>query len=85
MVSPRDAVRELIAEERLGALVTVVEGPDMGTNAVIDHCHISGIVVDGHGNPRCTGIDGVLDQLLYHRGRTDDHFSGRNFVDQLWC
>lgn len=37
MVTPRDAVRELIANERLGAVVTVVEGRDTGARAAIDH------------------------------------------------
>ena len=30
------AVRDLIKRERLGAVVTVVAGPDLGTKAVID-------------------------------------------------
>ncbi len=37
MVNPElDAIAELKANERLGALVSVVEGPDMGASAVID-------------------------------------------------
>lgn len=35
-VAPLDAVRSLIANERLGAVVTVVEGPDTGCKAVLD-------------------------------------------------
>lgn len=31
-----EAVQRLVAEERLGALVTVVEGPELGAKAVID-------------------------------------------------
>lgn len=31
-----EAVKQLVAEERLGALATVVEGPEIGTKAVID-------------------------------------------------
>jgi len=35
-MSTIDAVRDLIKRERLGAVVTVVAGPDLGTKAVID-------------------------------------------------
>ena len=31
-----EAVKQLVAEERLGALATVVEGSEIGTKAVID-------------------------------------------------
>ncbi len=36
MVSPLAAVRHLVEAERLGAAVTVVEGPDTGTKGVLD-------------------------------------------------
>lgn len=36
MVSPLEAVRRLVEEERLGAAVTVVDGPDAGAKGVID-------------------------------------------------
>jgi len=37
MVTPRDAIRELIANERLGASAVVVHGEDTGARAIIDH------------------------------------------------
>lgn len=37
MVTPREAIRDLIARERLGAVATVVDGDDVGARAVIDH------------------------------------------------
>lgn len=40
--SPLDAVRSLIESERLGAVVTVVEGPDAGCKATLDR--IGGLV-----------------------------------------
>ena len=36
MVTPLDAVRTLVDEERLGAVVTIVEGPSVGSKAVLD-------------------------------------------------
>ncbi len=31
-----EAVRDLVKTQRLGAVITVVAGPDLGTKAVID-------------------------------------------------
>lgn len=42
MVSPLDAVRSLVKAERLGAAVTVIEGPDAGVKGVIDR--IEGVI-----------------------------------------
>ena len=36
MVSPVEAVRHLVEAERLGAVVTVVDGPDTGSKGVLD-------------------------------------------------
>ena len=36
MVSPLRAVRHLVEAERLGAVITVVDGPDTGTKGVLD-------------------------------------------------
>jgi len=42
MVSPLEAIRTLISDERLGAVVTVVYGPGVGTKAVLDR--VNGVV-----------------------------------------
>lgn len=40
MVSPLEAVRRLVEAERLGAVVTVVDGPDTGAKAVLDRTEV---------------------------------------------
>ena len=39
-------------------------------------------VLQVHGYGGGAGVDGVLDQLLDHRGRALDHFAGRDLIDQ---
>jgi hypothetical protein len=34
-------------------------------------------------NSRRTGVDGILDKLLYHRRRSLDDLTGRDLVDQI--
>ena len=48
MVSPLEAVRRLVEVERLGAVVTVVDGPDTGAKGVLDRTEglIAGTIPD---------------------------------------
>ncbi len=59
-----NAIRALVAEERLGATATVVAGPDLGTRAVID---VEQGVVAG-GMPEAFAADVLADatQLMAH-------------------
>ena len=38
---------------------------------------------DGHIDPRGAGVDGVLHQLLHHRGRPFHHLAGRDLVRDM--
>ena len=46
MVSPLQAVQHLVETERLGAVVTVVDGPDTGTKGVLDRADglVAGVI-----------------------------------------
>ena len=39
-------------------------------------------LLDAQAHAACAGVDGVLEQLAYHRGRALDHFTGGDLADQ---
>lgn len=59
-----DAIRALVAEERLGATVTVVAGPDLGTRAVIDA--EQGLVAGRIPEPVAVDVLSDATQLMVH-------------------
>ena len=54
----------------------------LSKSALIDvYCQALAAQLDGHGNARGVGVDGVLDEFLHHARRAFDHFASRNLVD----
>src|SRR5204863_4815383 len=50
---------------------------------VADFDQLAPAVLEDDVDGDCAGVDGVLDQLFDHRGRTLHHLAGRDLVDEF--
>lgn len=82
MIEVLDQVRRLSAEERLGAIVTVVSGPDIGAKAVIDaeHGYVAGVVPDGIGDDVLADARRLM---ANEQNRTLDYGSDGVFIETV--
>ncbi len=83
MVTPiLDAVRRLEDEEQLGALVTVIAGPDTGTKAVIDA--EAGVVAGGLPDDIADDVLADARELMEHeRSQALDYDRRRVFIETI--
>ncbi len=82
MTEPLAAVRALVADERLGAVVTIVAGPDTGAKAVIDA--ETGYVAGGLPSDVAGDVLADAQELMAHeQNRTLEYGAREAFIETI--